>query len=300
MKWLEGKLIAEEINKQTYKDLSKLDGPPPSLAIVVVGRNPVIEKFIALKEKLAGELGINLHIHRFPEHIAGNDVRRRLGAIVRNPRTNAVLVQLPFPKHADPKKDINPSTILGGITIEKDVDGLSSRFGGNFLEGKTLVLPPVVEAVDLLLARHEIPVRGQNIKIVGWGRLVGRMLSIWFAQRRAVTEVIPVDKENLPEAILLCKKNLPMADIVVSGVGSPGLIRGEMIKEGAVVIDAGTSEGEEGRLMGDVDSESVSQKAGFLTPKTGGLGPIVVALLMRNVATLTKYQREKKKKKREG
>lgn len=293
MKWLEGKLIAEEINKQTYKDLSKLVGPPPSLAIVVVGHNSVIEKFIALKERLAGELGINLRIHRFPESIAGNDLRRRLGVIVRNPRVNAVLAQLPFPKHTDSKKDINPSTILGGITIQKDADGLSPRFGGNFLEGKSLVLPPVVEAVELLLARYEIPVRGQNIKIVGWGRLVGRMLSIWFTRQRAVTEVIPVDKENLSEAIRLCKKNLPMADIVVSGVGSPGLIRGEMIKEGVAVIDAGTSEGEEGHLVGDVDIESVSQKAGFLTPKIGGLGPIVVALLMRNVVTLTKHQRKK-------
>lgn len=295
MNWLEGQFIAEEINKQTYNDLSKLDGPPPSLAIIVVGHNPIIEKFITLKEKLADQVGINLRIHRFPEHIAGNDLRKRLRAIVHNPHTNAVLVQLPFPRHADPQKNINPSTILGAIIIEKDVDGLSSRFGGDFLEGKTLVLPPVVEAVDLLLARYKISPHGKNIWIVGWGRLVGRMLSIWFAQRRAVTGVIPIDKENLPEAILLCKKNLPTADIIVSGVGSPGLIQGEMIKEGAIVIDAGTSEGEEGRLVGDVDIESVSKKATFLTPKTGGLGPIVVALLMRNVVTLTKYQRKKQK-----
>lgn len=297
MKWLEGQLIAEEINKQTYEDLSKLDGPPPGLAIIVVGHNPVIEKFITLKEKLADKLGINLHLHRFSDHIAGNDLRRRLRAIVHNPYTNAVLVQLPFPHHADPKKNINPSTILGAITVQKDVDGLSSRFGGDFLEEKTLVLPPVVEAVERLLARYEIPSHGKNIWIVGWGRLVGRMLSIWFAQQRAVTGVIPVDKVNLSEAILLCKKNLPAADIIISGVGSPGLIHGEMIKEGAVVIDAGTSEGEGGHLMGDVDIESVSQKAAFLTPKTGGLGPIVVALLMRNVVILTKYQRKKQKHK---
>lgn len=294
MKWLEGQLIAEKINKQTYEDLSTLEGSPPSLAIIVVGYNPVIEKFITLKEKLADKLGINLRLHRFPDHIAGNDLRKRLRTIVHNPHTNAVLVQLPFPHHIDPKENINPSTILGAITIQKDVDGLSSRFGGNFLEGKTIVLPPVVEAVERLLAHYKIPQRGKNVWIVGWGRLVGRMLSIWFAQRRAVTGVIPVDKENLSEAILLCKKNLPTADIIISGVGSPGLIHGEMIKEGAVVIDAGTSEGEEGRLMGDVDSDSVSQKAAFLTPKTGGLGPIVVALLMRNVVILTKYQRKKR------
>ena len=247
------------------------------LAVVVVGENPVVRKFIEQKKKFGESIGIDVRIYPFDEKITTNELRKRMSEIVHEEKNTGVIIQLPLPSQ------INTQYILNSITPEKDVDVLSSRALGNFVSGKSQIMPPVAGAIRALLEEYGIDYKNKNIVTVGAGNLVGKPVAMWLLYEKVTFGVVRSNTQNPQEF-------LKYADIIISGVGRPKFITGDMVKEGVVVIDAGTSESE-GKLVGDVDFDSVAPKASFITPVPGGVGPVTVAILFKNLFTLAKEQK---------
>lgn len=283
---MDGKKTAEKI-KQRIADEYALLKKTMTLAIVQAGDNPISKKFILEKEKVGKELGVSIKIFRYKADIAGNALRKNLAQLVHDKKINGIIIQLPLPPH------MNTQDILNSVIPEKDVDVLSARSIGNFVVGKSAITPPVVGAIEALFREYGINYRDKKIVLVGGGRLVGRPLADWL-MRDGIGYMLCTDKTaNIAH-------HTKDADIIISGTGVSGLITGDMVQEGAVVIDAGTSAGASsqgalahtGKLMGDVDFESVSKKASFITPVPGGVGPITVAMIFQNLLTLFKQQKQ--------
>lgn len=275
MTLLDGKKLAEKILEELRRDIAAFP-KPPRLAVVMVGEDPATESYIRQKTRTAGKIGVTVKLFRFPPEISTNALREKAGEIARDKKNDGVIVQLPLPPH------INTQTVLNAVTPEKDVDMLSSRAVGNFESGKSRILPPVVGAVDAFFREYGISVKGKHALVVGAGRLVGKPIANWFMREGATVSVAQSHTENLGELAR-------MADIIVSGVGKPNLIRGGMVKDGVVVVDAGTSEAGD-KLVGDVDFETVAPKASFITPVPGGVGPMTGAMLLKNLIVLSRQK----------
>lgn len=272
---LDGKKLADKILKELKQ---KLDGSGLSLrlAVVMVGENPVIQKFVEQKKKTAQSIGIDVRIYHFEGAITTNELRKRIAEIVHEEKNSGVIIQLPLPPH------INAQYILNAVTPEKDIDMLSSRSIGSFVVGKTETLPPVVGAIRTFFEEYNIDFREKGIVVLGGGHLVGRPTALWLVRERANFTLI--SKETAGS-----DKILREADIIITGIGKPKFITADMVKDGVIILDAGTSESE-GKMAGDVDFESVSKKALFITPVPGGIGPLTVALLLKNLVTLAEIE----------
>lgn len=260
---VDGEKIAEEMKLEL-----RLLGKIARLDIVYVGENPVIEKFIGVKKRYGNKIGAETVVHRFPENISQEDLIREVKRIGGDKNLSGMIVQLPLPKHLDTE------AILNAIPEEKDVDALSKKAFEKFASGNSRFMPPVAGAVKEILEEHDVSLHGKEILVLGEGRLVGKPIAAWFAREHADFTVANSKTENLPELL----KN---ADIIISGVGKAGMIKPEMIKEGAVLIDAGTTE-EGGRVAGDADP-ACAAKCSLFTPVPGGVGPVTVAVLFRNL-----------------
>lgn len=278
---LDGKKLSEKILEEVRQEIAGIDRKL-RLAAVVVGKDPVIEKFIKQKKKTAVAVGIDVRVYPFEEAITTNELRKRMSEIVHEERNTGVIVQLPLPAH------INPRYILNSVIPEKDVDVLSAKAIGNFVAGKSPILPPVVGAIKALLEEHQIDYKTKYIVVLGAGNLVGKPVALWLLNEKVTFSVIRSGTQN-PEEFL------KRADIIISGVGKPKFITGDMVKEGVVVIDAGTSESEGPstelgvkKIVGDVDFDSVAPKASYITPVPGGVGPVTVAVLLKNLIKLYK------------
>lgn len=275
MKILDGKKLANDILEGLKKEIARKN-LKLKLAIVLVGQNPVSEIFIRQKEIVCEKIGIDFELFRFLEKIKFADLKKEIEKISQNPKISAVVIQLPLSSVLKNKTQ----EILNIIPAEKDIDVLSEYNLGRFYSGTLPVLPPVVGAISYLLKEYKIPIKGKNVLLVGAGRLVGFPLTIWFLKEMATVSVI---NEFTKNASFFTKK----ADILISGVGKPNLIKGSMIKKGAVIIDAGTSLKNK-RLVGDVDFKSVSRKASFITSVPGGVGPLTIACLLENLIRLSR------------
>ena len=268
---MDGKAAAQKILDALKQEAAAL-AKKPRLAVVAVGEDPVIANFIAQKKKTADFVGAEMRVYPFPADIMTNALRKRIAEIVHEKKNTGVIIQLSLPAH------INKQYILNAIPLEKDADVLSSRAVGNFATGKSPIMPPVAGAIKALFEEYEIDYQKKNIVILGAGALVGRPMALWLmAEDRGFALITEKTRDS--------QDILREADIVISGVGKPQSITGEMIKKGAVVIDAGTSESA-GEMVGDVDADSVGAKAAFLTPVPGGVGPVTVAILFKNLFIL--------------
>ena len=273
MTLLDGKKLSQKILDEVETEVQKI-GEKLRLAAVVLGKNPVIEKFVAQKKKTAESIGIDVRVFQFEESITTNELRKRLSEIIHEKRNTGVIVQLPLPKH------INVQYILNSVTPEKDVDVLSARVVGNFAIGKSTILPPVVGAVKAFFDEYKIDYKNKYVVVVGAGSLVGRPTALWLLNEGATFSIVRSGTDH-PE------KFLREADIIISGAGQPKFIKGDMVGNGVVIIDAGTTESE-GKIVGDVDLDSVASKASYVTPVPGGVGPVTVAILLKNLLTLVK------------
>ncbi len=238
------------------------------LSVVLVGDDPVSLSYISQKEKLCKRVGIDFSLHKFSPDITKDELKEEIKAI----RSSGIIVQLPLPK------EINSQDVLDAIDPERDVDLLTTASIGRYYSGNLSILPPTVNAVAMILRGDEVA--GKNVVVVGAGRLVGRPTAHWFVCQKATVSIL----NSLTDRI---KDFLSKADIIVSGVGKSGLIRGEMIKEGAIVIDAGSSS-EKGVIGGDVDINSVLGRASKISPVPGGVGPITTASLILNLVKFKK------------
>ena len=275
---LDGKKVAETMFSEVQKTAA---GKNLQLAVVQVGKNKVSETYIAEKQKVGAEAGIAVQVFWLSSDIAQQGLEQEVERIGNDPEVNGLIVQLPLPKH------INREEALNKIPLGKDVDVLSQAALRQFATGKFPVVPPTVGAVQALLDAYNIDIHDRNIVLVGMGRLVGLPISLWLKQQGVQFEITDKETKDLAAAT-------KDADIVISGVGKANLITGDMVKRGAVVIDAGTSV-EPGlstglrvnKTTGDVDFKTVSQKASFITPVPGGVGPLTVACLFRNLVVLS-------------
>lgn len=261
-----GRDIAAIIYKEIANEVSHMRAKP-HLTVFTCTPNFETQKYLALKRRKAHEVGIAITIVEFPETITTQEVVQS----VSNARmqTDGIIVQLPFPKH------IAIDEVLEAIPESCDVDAV--HYSGT----NARVLPPVVGAIREVAERFDILFAAQNVVIVGKGRLVGAPAEIWCQKQGS--QVTVVSKET-PDAANLMRS----AHILILGAGVPGLVTPDMIREGAIVFDAGTSE-DGGVLKGDADP-ACAQKASLFTPVPGGIGPITIAVLLRNLVTLASGQ----------
>ncbi|MDP2930788.1 MAG: bifunctional 5,10-methylenetetrahydrofolate dehydrogenase/5,10-methenyltetrahydrofolate cyclohydrolase [bacterium] len=269
---LDGKKLSEKVLAGVKKEIQnrklKL-----KLAVVFVGDDKVSGVYLRKKQEACGKAGIGFQIFGFPEGTNESELRQGIEKIICDPSNSGIVIQLPLPLNR-----LIVQSLLNLIPIERDPDCLSQKSFEAFCEKKNQILPPVVSAIAKFIKEYKISVKGKNAVVVGRGRLVGLPVSIWLKQQGVKVIVCDSKTKNIAGEI---KKT----DIVISGAGKPNLIKGVMIKKGAVVIDCGTST-EGGRTHGDVDFENVSQKAGYISPVPGGVGPLAVACLLENLLKL--------------
>ncbi len=247
----------------------------PALAVVRVGDDLVSRKFTERKQRFGEEAGVRVALLEFDQHITTKALQKEIAAISAREEFQGVIVQLPLPDH------INTQKILDTVPLEKDVDVLSEEAVSAFARGALSVLPPVAGAVKEILARAGIDPKTRSAVVIGRGRLVGVPVATWLCNEGAVPDVIDV---RTPDAASVIAE----ADLIISGAGTPGLIKPESVKQGVVIIDAGTSTAG-GELHGDVDP-SVEEKASVFTPVPGGIGPVTVAKLFENLFDLYEAQ----------
>lgn len=272
---IDGKKLAQEIIEELKKERKKIS-KKIRLAIVLVGDNPASLSYIKQKEKIAKEIGINTRIYQYADFIKTKELRKKVGEICRVTYNRGAIVQLPLPP------SINPQVVLNAILPQKDPDILCEKNLGSFYTNRLQVLPPVLASIKFLLEKYQISIEGKNVLIIGRGRLVGKPASLWFINQRATVIVANSKTKDLKEFI-------GKADIIVSSAGKPRLITGDLIKKGVNIFDASVVS-ENGKLKGDCDFDSVKGKAGLITPVPGGIGPLCVAFLFKNLLELVKLE----------
>lgn len=261
---VDGKAIAADIYKELQNEISHLD-VAPHLTIFTCQPDFASQKYLALKKKKAEAVGVQINIVEFPDAITTDEM---VATIERSfMQTDGVIVQLPLPKHIDTEK------VLACIPRELDVDAIN--FDGTDLR----VLPPVVGAIDEIARRYDVLLPTSNILVVGEGKLVGKPAKIWAEHHGWHVETM---NELTPHP----ERLISTADVLILGAGQAHFIKPEQVQEGVVIFDAGTSE-DGGALAGDADI-ACQDKASLMTPVPGGIGPITLAILLRNLVTLHK------------
>jgi len=269
MKLLKGKKLADEILKNLKNEVK---GKKLKLTVVLTGENSTSLIFVKEKEKACKKIGIDFELLKFPVAISQTDLAAVIKKLAADNSVSGIVLQLPLPEN------INSQEMLNIIPPEKDVDVLSDSAFEKFKGGELTIIPPVVAAVSRLIDEYKIKLADKKIVLVGFGKLVGLPVSAWLTLKGIGFSV--VDKTTLNPEIILRE-----ADVIISGTGKPGLIVSPMIKQDAVVIDASTALKYK-KLVGDVDFDSVSKKASYITPVPGGIGPLTVACLLENLVKL--------------
>lgn len=269
---LDGKKLRDKILFNLKGRIDKY-AQKPSLAVILVGDNPASKIYVNNKKKTAEQLGIISQVINFPENVSEAELLNKVEELNNDNGINAILVQLPLPKH------ISKERIINAIKPEKDVDGFTPyNFGRLFSGVEPIVYPCTPKGVLLLLDEYGIKIEGKHVVVVGRSNIVGRPLSQMLLNRNATVTVCHSHTKNLAQIT-------KTADIVVSAVGK-NIIEGEMLKSDCVIVDVGIFKDENGKTRGDVDFESASQVASYISPVPGGVGPMTIASLMLNTMEL--------------
>ncbi len=279
---LDGKELAKNIRKDLKWEVEKLKekGIVPKLAVIMVGDNSSSEVYVKNKSFACKKVGIDFEEFFLDKSATEQELLDLIEKLNQNKNINGILLQSPVPKHIDINKAFR--TILP----EKDVDGFHPMNVGNLVIGEDCFISCTPYGVMKLLEEYKIEIEGKNAVILGRSNIVGKpMVQCLLAKNATITVCHSKTKEI--ENIV---KN---ADIVISAIGKPHFVTNKMIKQGAVVIDVGINRLEDGTIVGDVEYESVSQKASYITPVPGGVGPMTIAMLLQNVVKATKIQNNK-------
>ncbi len=247
------------------------------LAVVIVGNNPASRVYVNAKKKACEETGMNSYEFALEENTTQYEIVYIVEKLNNDDKVNGILVQLPLPKHIDEK------IIINTITPDKDVDAFHPVNVGNIMIGDYSFLPCTPAGVMELIKSTGVSISGKECVVVGRSNIVGKPMSMLLLHESGTVTICHSRTKDLAEC---CRK----ADILVAAVGVPNLIKGDMVKEGAVVIDVGMNRLQNGKLCGDVDFEEVKDKAGFITPVPGGVGPMTIAMLMQNTLTSAKVK----------
>lgn len=272
MRLLDGKKLSLKIKERIKKEVEELKatrGITPGLAVILVGDDPASHTYVKMKEKACEEVGIYSIVHKMPSSITQSEIEETIRLMNQNPNIDGILVQLPLPKHIDTTK------ILELIDPAKDVDGFHPYNFGRLVQGLDTFAPCTPLGVMELLKEYDIDVKGLDACVVGASNIVGKPMAALLLNAFATVDICHIYTKDL-------QSHTKKADVLVVGVGKAGLIRADMVKDGAIVIDIGINKLEDGRLVGDVAFEEVSKKASYITPVPGGVGPMTIAMLLQN------------------
>jgi methylenetetrahydrofolate dehydrogenase (NADP+) / methenyltetrahydrofolate cyclohydrolase len=262
---IDGKAIAREVRAEVKREVADwvAEGhEAPGLATVLVGDDPASALYVGNKQKASAEVGIQGYDHRLPQDTAHDEVEGILRDLAADPRVSGILLQLPTPPQVD------GAGLAAQIPPGKDVDGLTPLSAGALAQGRRGLRPCTPSGIMELLRRHDVPLQGAEAVVIGRSDLVGRPVSALLLAANATVTVCHSKTRDLGE---VCRR----ADILVAAVGRPGLVKGDWIKPGATVIDVGSPKG-------DVEFEAAAERAGLITPVPGGVGPMTIAMLLRN------------------
>jgi methylenetetrahydrofolate dehydrogenase (NADP+)/methenyltetrahydrofolate cyclohydrolase len=273
---MDGKALAEKLRAGIAGEV-KAFGGPVCLATVLVGDDPASHIYVSKKHDASAEAGIESRDHRFPASTPESDVLELLDDLNADDGVDGILVQLPLPEHMDEAK------VTRLVDPAKDVDGFHPLNAGRLFLGEPLHVPATPLGVMALLAEYEIELKGKEAVVIGRSEIVGKPMSMLLLAEHATVTICHSRTVDLAE-------HTRRADILVAAVGRPGLVTKDMVKPGAAVIDVGVNRTETG-LVGDV-AKDVADVAGFLTPVPGGIGPMTIAMLLRNTLTAAQHRRQ--------
>ena len=269
---IDGKALSEKVLKEIEKEHSELEkkvGRKAGLAVIIVGENPASQIYVRNKIRACEKVGFHSETIRLDENITEENLLLEIEKLNNNSNIDGILVQLPIPKHIDGLKIIN------AISAEKDVDGFHTTNIGKMMIGdETGFLPCTPAGVVQMFEEYNIDLEGKDVLVIGQSNIVGKPMTLLLIKKRATVQVCNSKTKNLSE-------KLQKADVVVAAAGFPKLVKASDVKEDVVVIDVGINR-VDGKLCGDVDFEEVSKKASFITPVPGGVGPMTIAMLIKN------------------
>ena len=277
---LDGKAIASKLSEQVrenVKDFHAKHGVTPMLTVVIVGEDPASKVYVASKHKTCLELGMKSEVIRLAEDATEAELLAVIDRLNADPLNHGILVQLPVPKH------INSEKVLERIRPDKDVDGFHPVNVGNLSIGKEHLVPCTPYGVIKMLEISGLSVEGKNAVVIGRSNIVGKPMAALLLTRRATVTVTHSKTKDLPAVAR-------QADILVAAIGKPEFVTKDMVKPGAIVIDVGINRLPSGKLVGDVNFQSVAEVAGYITPVPGGVGPLTIAMLMYNTLRAAELQ----------
>jgi len=275
---LDGKAIAAELRaeiKQEVEQLINQGKTQPGLAVILVGENPASQVYVRNKKNACKEVGFNDIAYDLPASTSQVELLSLIDELNHRDDVHGILVQLPLPDH------INAETVIERINPLKDVDGFHPYNVGRLATRMTNLAPCTPHGVMTMLAKTGIPLRGLNAVVVGASNIVGIPMALELLNVRATVTVCHSATKDLAQKV-------SEADLVVVGVGIPNMVKGEWIKPGAIVIDVGINRLDDGKLCGDVEFDVAKEKASWITPVPGGVGPMTIATLLQNTLQVAK------------
>lgn len=276
---IDGKAVSAKVKAEVRREAEELkkQGVEIGLAVVIVGNNSASRVYVNNKKKACEEVGFNSYEYALPEETTEAELLELVEKLNNDDKVNGILVQLPLPKQ------INENAIINAIRPEKDVDAFHPENVGHIMIGDFSFLPCTPAGVMELIAETGVDVCGKSCVVIGRSNIVGKPMAMLLLHKHGTVTICHSRTKNLAE---VCSK----ADILVAAVGKAKFVTPDMIKEGAVVIDVGMNRDENGKLCGDVDYAACFDKAGYITPVPGGVGPMTIAMLMKNTLTAAKIR----------
>ncbi len=277
---IDGKLVTSETRKKTAertKAFKEATGVTPGLAVILVGNDPASAVYVRNKHKGCLDVGMNSYQIEYPEETTEAELLSKIKELNEDENVHGILVQLPLPKH------INEDNIINAISPLKDVDAFHPENVGKILIGKYDFLPCTPAGVMELLAFYNIDIEGKECVVLGRSNIVGKPMALLLLAKNGTVTVCHSRTKNLSDITR-------RADILVVAIGKPDFVKSDMVKEGAVVIDVGINRKADGKLTGDVDFDAVKEKASFITPVPGGVGPMTITMLLSNTLTAAEKQ----------
>lgn len=275
-KIIDGKAVSAAVKEQVRAEIER-DGLDIGLAVVIVGDDPASRVYVNNKKKACEVCGIKSYEYALPAETSEDQLLELIDALNTDEKVNGILVQLPLPRHLDEEK------VIKRISPLKDVDAFSAENVGKIMIGNYAFLPCTPAGCMELIHSTGIEVSGKECVVIGRSNIVGKPMAMLLLHENGTVTICHSRTKDLAE---VCRR----ADILVAAVGKPNFVTADMVKEGAVVIDVGINRLDTGKLCGDVKFDEVSEKAGWITPVPGGVGPMTIAMLMKNTVMAKRIQ----------
>ena len=283
---LDGKALSEKIKEEVKVEVAQLVEEKhitPGLAVILVGSDAASATYVASKAKSCKNAGIYSVVHEMPDSITQEELLETIEMMNKNPKLDGILVQLPLPKHID------TTVVLEAINPLKDVDGFHPYNVGKMVSNLDSFLPATPFGVMRMFEEHNIELSGKDVVVIGSSDIVGKPMASLLINKKATVTVCNSRTKDL-------KAHTSKADIVIIAVGVPYLLKEDMVKDGAIVIDVGINRLDTGKLVGDADFEGLKNKCSFLTPVPGGVGPMTIAMLLKNTIKAAKLREKRETK----